>query len=106
MIDLTEEERLLVWRDYFALLREGLSSKPWKDSDGTVEPWLQVFITEIESDILHRRSGQEKFCRFDEPKDLSMVDSNVIVESGSRGSDSSTNKPHSRRQETETERFK
>jgi hypothetical protein len=41
-----------------------------------IYPWLDVIITELESDIQHLECGQERFCRFEEPKALTEIESN------------------------------
>lgn len=78
--DLTErQEALFQWRDYFLLLREGLEQEPWFSEEYTekLDTWLQVIVTELESDIQHLECGNERFCRFEEPSELASIAENI-----------------------------
>jgi len=84
--DLSEKQkRLLVWRDYFEMLQTGMmlrdergtSDHPWSEEDVQVSTWLDVIITEIESDVMHLQCGQEEYCRWGDAKDLSQLDGNI-----------------------------
>jgi len=77
--DLTpRQEKLLLWRDYLKLLQAGLvldedkgvEDEPWTENEVRASLWMEVAITELESDIMHIEGKQERFCRWDEPTDL------------------------------------
>ena len=75
--DLTpRQEKLLLWRDYFELLQQGLvlnngdSKNAWSEELVETSTWLNVVITELEGDVMHLEGKQERFCRWDEPTDL------------------------------------
>lgn len=79
-----KQERLIVWRDYFRLLQDGLArqpkgspSNPWEERDVELNMWLDVVITEIEGDIMHLECGQEEYCRWGDAKDLTQLDGNI-----------------------------
>jgi hypothetical protein len=82
-----EQERLIVWRDYFELLQTGLmlkdekgsSQNPWSEEDVELSTWIDVIITEIESDLMHLECGQEEYCRWGDAKDLTELDGNIDV---------------------------
>lgn len=78
------QNNLLLWRDYFELLQQGLDSdkmgdsdNPWTEEKAEVAIWLDVAMMELEADVLHIECGQEKYCRFDEPKPLSTDSPNI-----------------------------
>ena len=72
------QESLMQWRDYFLLLREGLEQEPWfsEEYSERVDTWIQVVIAELESDVKHLQCNNEKFCRFEEPTNLTQIESN------------------------------
>jgi hypothetical protein len=81
-----EQKRLMVWRDYFKLLRDGLaaqqkgsSNDEWTEKDVQTRLWLDVAITEIESDVMHLECGQEEYCRWGDAKALSKLSGNIYV---------------------------
>jgi len=80
-----EQQRLLLWRDYLALLRKGLSLQngsedaPWSAEKAETVVWLRVAISEIEGDVMHLECGQEEYCRWGDAKDLSKLDGNIDV---------------------------
>jgi hypothetical protein len=75
-----EQELLLCWRDYFVLLHAGACEGERKtEQDEELADWLSVFIAELESDVLHRDSGQPEFTRWDAPTDITEVDENRRV---------------------------
>lgn len=80
-----EQERLMMWRDYFQLLHEAYDGKEMgrnnHDDDDVAEvcAWLSVIISELESDVMHLECGQEKYCRWGDAKDLSAIDGNIRV---------------------------
>lgn len=71
-----EQERLMLMREYFLLLREGLDCKPMgrnnhDDEDhAEVCAWIDVIVSELQSDVMHLECGQEQFCRWGDAKDL------------------------------------
>ena len=87
-----KQERLIVWRDYFQLIQDGMmmrdevgtESKPWSEEDTQVSTWLDVVITEIEGDIMHLECGQEEYCRWGDAKDLTSLDGNIDAIDGRR----------------------
>jgi len=79
-----EQKRLMVWRDYFELLQTGMmmgdngsKDEPWSEEDVQVSTWLDVVITEIESDVMHLECGQEEYCRWGDAKDLTELSGNI-----------------------------
>ena len=80
-----EQKRLMVWRDYFELLQTGMmlrdergtADEPWSEKDVQVSTWLDVVITEIESDVMHLECGQEEYCRWGDAKDLTELSGNI-----------------------------
>lgn len=74
------ERRMLLWRDYFALLQQGVEDHTTRSGieSHELKVWLDVIQTEIVSDVMHRRQGQPQFCRWTtRPKDLSSDRHNI-----------------------------
>ena len=79
-----EQKRLMLWRDYFNLLLEGIvvsdngqEDTPWTEKEVKIVTWLKVARTEFEGDVIHLECGQEKYCRWGDAKDLSEIDGNM-----------------------------
>jgi hypothetical protein len=76
--DLTpEQQRLLLWRDYFDFLLTGMAfgpggseDEPWTEKQTEVITYLKVMKNECESDVMHLEGEQERFCRWGDAKDL------------------------------------
>lgn len=83
--DLTpEQERLILWRDYFELLMQGIAlengtgnKEHWERWLVETFMWLDVAISDIEADLLHIECGQPEYCRWGDAKDLTKLSGNI-----------------------------
>lgn len=79
-----EQKKLLVWRDYFQLLRDGIvedGNGGYDDArnerDVATRLWLDVMITEIESEAMHVECDQSEYRRWEDVKSIAALDGNV-----------------------------